>query len=86
MRKILLGFILLTFGVILSTGIFAQPTPQPPAPPENKGTNGNQPPPGNTPIGGPIEPGTGILLLLAVGYGLRKVKDVRNQASEEVIK
>ena len=76
MRKVIISLFLLTFGVILSVGLFAQPSPTPPAPPENKGTSGNQPPP-YTPTGSPIEPGTGILLALAAAYGLKKVQLVR---------
>ena len=79
MKKIIMGLFLLTFGFIISVGLFAQPTPPsatPPAPPENKGTTGNQPPPYN-PTSSPIEPGTGILLLMAAAYGLKKVREVK---------
>ena len=76
MRKVILGLVLLTFGVIISVGLFAQPSAQPPAPPADKGTSGNQPP-AQAPTGSPIEPGTGILLLMAAGYGIKKVWNVR---------
>jgi|PlaIllAssembly_1097288.scaffolds.fasta_scaffold1305959_1 hypothetical protein len=77
MRKIIIGLFLLTFGVIISIGLFAQPSAEPPAPPDTKGTSGNQPPPYNPP-GAPIEPGAGILLIMAGAYGLKKIRDVRN--------
>jgi hypothetical protein len=78
MRKIIIGLFLMTFGVILSTGLFAQPSPtNPPAPPDNKGTNGNQPPPYQPPTPGPLEPGTGILLILAAAYGMKKVREAK---------
>ena len=72
MRKVIRGLFLLAFGVILSVGVFAQP----PRPPVNQGTNGNQSPAGG-PIGSPIEPGTGILLIMAAAYGLKKVQVAR---------
>ena len=71
MKKVIIGFISVVFCIILSVGVFAQP----PRPPANKGTNGNQAP-GN-PIGSPIEPGTGVLLMLAAAYGFRKVQVAR---------
>ena len=77
MKKIIIGLFLLTIGLIISVGLFAQPSPNPPAPPVNQGTNGNQPPPYSPPTGGPIEPGTGILLILAAAYGVRKLRDAR---------
>lgn len=76
MKKIVIGMFLAAFGFILTAGLFAQPTADPPAPPENKGTNGDQSPPYN-PSGSPLEPGTGILLLLAAGYGIKKVRDLK---------
>ena len=72
MKKVLTGLIIVTFGIILSVSVFAQA----PRPPAGQGTSGNQPPAGS-PIGTPIEPGTGILLILAAAYGLKKVKDVK---------
>ena len=78
MRKVITVLFLLTFGLILSVGLFAQPSPTPPAPPDDshKGQNGNQPP-RNAPTGSPIEPGTGILLIMAGAYGIKKIRDVR---------
>ena len=73
MRKVIIRLILLIFGFILSIGVFAQ---QPPAPPADKGTSGNQSPAGGQ-QGVPIEPGTGVLLILAAAYGFKKIKDVR---------
>jgi hypothetical protein len=71
MRKVIIGLILVTFSVILSVGVFAQP----PRPPLNQGAAGNQSPGG--PTGAPIDPGTGILLILAAAYGLKKVQVAR---------
>jgi hypothetical protein len=68
MKKVIIGFVSVAFGVLLSVGVFAQP----PRPPVGTGLNGNQSP-GN-PIGSPIEPGTGILLMLAAAYGFKKVQ------------
>ena len=76
MKKIIIGLFILTFGVILSSGLFAQPFFDPPAPPDNKGTSGNQSPPSNS-TGAPVEPGTGILLIMAGAYGIKKIRDVR---------
>jgi hypothetical protein len=76
MKKIIIGLFILTFGVILSSGLFAQPSFDPPAPPDNKGTSGNQSPPSNS-TGAPVEPGTGILLIMAGAYGIKKIRDVR---------
>ena len=71
MRKIIMGLTLVAFGIILSVGVFAQP----PRPPAGQGTSGNQSPGG--PLGAPLEPGTGVLLILAAAYGFKKVMDVR---------
>jgi len=76
MKKIIIGLFLLTFGVILSSGLFAQPSFEPPAPPDNKGTSGNQSPPSNS-TGAPVEPGTGILLIMAGAYGIKKIRNMR---------
>jgi hypothetical protein len=71
MKKVIIGFISIAFGVLLSVGLFAQP----PRPPADPGKNGNQTPGG--PTGSPIEPGTGVLLILATAYGFRKVQVAR---------
>ena len=70
MKKISKGLILMIIGVVLTMGVIAQP---PGRPPSTKGSAGNQSP--NDPSGAPIEPGTGIFLLLALGYGLQKVRE-----------
>jgi hypothetical protein len=71
MKKVIIGLISLAFCVILSVGVFAQP----PRPPADKGTGGNQTP--GSPTGTPIEPGTGVLLMLAAAYGFKKVQVAR---------
>ena len=70
MKKVIKGFIVLTLGVFLSIGAMAQPDGRPGAPPAGFGLNGNQAP---APMGAPIAPGTGIFLVLALGYGVMKV-------------
>ena len=72
MRKVIIALSIVIFGIILSVGVFAQA----PRPPLNQGAAGNQPP-GNSPAGAPIDPGTGILLILAAAYGFKKVQVAR---------
>ena len=66
--------IILVFLVILPCLSFTQPDPR---------FNGNGSGVGNTPVGGPvgspIDGGTGILLLLAIGYGINKLKATRKK-------
>ena len=69
MKKILSTLILLITFFLFSSAIIAQDPPHPPSDPT---AGGNQTPGGAT--GSPIDPGTGILLLLAAGYGLTKLK------------
>jgi hypothetical protein len=75
MRKLITGLTIVIFGIILSVSLFAQ-VPRPPA---EHGTSGNQSP-ANNPTGMPVEPGTGVLLILAAGYALKKYLDVRKMA------
>jgi hypothetical protein len=72
MKKFKAILISVAMGLIFSIGIMAQP-PQPPA---GQGTSGDQPP-GQT--GAPIDPGSGILLMLAAAYGLKKIYNVRQE-------
>ena len=74
MKKVIIGLIIVIFGIIVSVSVNAQPSGRPGDPPSTKGNNG--PPVG--PVGAPIEPGTGLLLLLAAAYGLKKGKEVKN--------
>jgi hypothetical protein len=71
-RKALLA-ILIVFPIYMLT---AQTPPHP--------NGGNSPGSGNTPVGGgaPIGGGLLIMLSLAVGYGTRKVIDMRNKADQ----
>ncbi len=48
--------------------MFAQPLPN---------QNGNGSNIGNTPVGAPIDGGLSILMILGIGYGARKVYQVR---------
>ena len=50
----------------------------PPPPPGSHGESGNQPPGGGAPIGA----GAGFLLLMAAGYGAKKVYDARKEQAE----
>jgi len=73
MKKFKASLVLFALGIIFSVGVMAQP----PRPPLNQGSSGNQSP-GN-PTGAPLDPGTGILLILAAGYGLKKFYDLRKK-------
>lgn len=78
MKKIIKGLIVLSVGLFFSIGVIAQP---PGRPPTGLGFAGNQNPLG-APTGAPIQPGTGILLILGLGYGLSKIYSLRNKTSE----
>jgi hypothetical protein len=73
MKKVKAFLILLAMGLVFSIGMMAQP-PQPPA---GQGTKGDQPPAG--PSGSPIDGGLSIFLVLAAGYGLKKIYNVRRE-------
>ena len=77
MKKVKAVLILVALGFIFSIGIMAQP----PRPPAGQGTSGNQPPAGG-PTGSPIDPGTGIFLILAAGYGLKKIYNIRQESAK----
>jgi hypothetical protein len=76
MKKVNAFLTLVVLGIIFSIGIMAQP----PKPPAGQGTSGNQPPAG--PTGSPIDPGTGIFLILAAGYGLKKIYNIRQESAK----
>ena len=67
MKTILTTLIL---AMVLSFGVMAQAPP----PPTDPTAGGNQHPNGST--GAPLDPGTGILLILAGAYGLKSLKKV----------
>lgn len=69
----LIIFMFLTMGTL-----FAQMPPHP--------NGGGGPGSGNTPVGGAASIGGGILILisLAVGYGARKIYDLRKEGKEEL--
>jgi hypothetical protein len=73
MKKMKTIIMTLTLGIIFSIGMMAQP----PRPPLDPIAGGNQSPGGNPPAGAPIAPGTGILLILAVAYGVKEFRRVR---------
>ncbi len=50
----------------------------PPPPPPAHGNSGNSPPGGGAPLGA----GAGFLLLMAAGYGLKRVYDLRQKLEE----
>jgi len=68
---------LLTFGILITNSVFADP-PAPP-PPGGHGSGENQ-----DPAGAPIDGGLGILLALGAGYGGYKLYQSRKEESEEV--
>lgn len=76
MKTKLLSFLILMF---LTVGtLIAQMPPHP--------NGGGGPGGGNTPVGGAASIGGGILILisLAVGYGARKIYDIRKESNEEL--
>ena len=73
MKKIKTIIMTLAFGILLSIGVIAQ---GPPPPPTDPTASGNQHPNGSSPTGAPIEPETGLLLIMAAVYGLKEVKRV----------
>ena len=75
MKKFKVSLILVAMGFLLSIGVMAQA----PRPPAGQGTSGNQPPAG--PTGVPVDPGTGVFLILAVGYGLKKIYNARRDTA-----
>jgi hypothetical protein len=70
------AIILLSFVILGSMTLSAQAPPHPPSSADNGGTNG---PVGGT--GAPVDGGTGILLLLAAAYGIRKVMGQKSKLS-----
>lgn len=74
MKKLKLTLILAALSIMFSVGTYAQGPPKPPSDPN---AGGNQDPSGPEPAGVPIEPGTGILIILAAAYGLKEFKSLR---------
>jgi hypothetical protein len=76
MKRIKFLTFLLTLALFVSAGqLFAQ---DPPLPPDDPSLGGDHKPVGDLPAGqsgggAPIGSGTAVLLLTAVGYGIRKV-------------
>jgi len=66
---------LLTFGILITNSVFADP-PAPP-PPGGHGSGENQ-----DPAGAPIDGGLGILLALGAGYGAKKLYKLRKEKEE----
>lgn len=74
--KILIRFLLIpAFAILIHVAASAQSAPPPPP---GHGETGNQPPGGGAPIGA----GIGFLLLMAGGYGAKKVYDARRKLEE----
>jgi hypothetical protein len=82
MKKFKVSLIIIAIGIIFSTGVIAQP--QPPAPPSNQGTSGNQSPAGGGPAGAPIDGGLSVLLSFALIYGIRKGLRARGNECKRV--
>lgn len=72
MKKLKTTLVILALGLIFSIGMMAQP----PLPPSDPASEGDQTPGAGPPTGSPIEPGTGILLILAAAYGLYKMQEL----------
>jgi hypothetical protein len=74
-RNLLLFTISLLF--LFSSGVFAQSPPHP--------NGGGGPGSGNTPVGGGASIGGGLLILLSlgVGYGAKKIYEMRKEGLEE---
>lgn len=77
MKTIFKILLLPAFVLLFQTAVFSQGS-QPPPPPGGHGESGNQPPGGGAPIGA----GAGMLLLMAAGYGAKKVYDARQKLAE----
>ena len=75
MKKVKGILIVVAMGLVFSIGMMAQP-PQPPA---GQGTSGDQP---AGPMGSPIDGGISILLVLATGYGMKKIYNVRREPAK----
>jgi len=71
MKKVKACLILVAMGLVFSIGMMAQP----PKPPAGQGKAGDQPP--GAPSGAPLDGGASIFLLLAAGYGLKKIYNIR---------
>jgi hypothetical protein len=69
--------VLLIAGLLIASIIssYSQSSPPPPPPP---GGGGNQPVGGDSPVGA----GIGFLLVMAAGYGTKKIYDARKKLSE----
>jgi hypothetical protein len=72
MKKIVSTLLILFTFLLFGSAVFAQ---NPPHPPSDPSAGGNQSPSG--PLGAPLDPGTGIFLLLAAGYGLKKIQGIK---------
>ncbi|MBE0661484.1 MAG: hypothetical protein IH597_03365 [Bacteroidales bacterium] len=74
--KILVKILLIpAFALFMHVAAVAQSSPPPPP---GHGDPGNQPPGGGAPIGA----GIGFMLLMAGGYGAKKVYDARKKLTE----
>ncbi len=76
MKKAIIKITATTAMVIFSFGLFAQTPPHP--------NGGGGPGSGNTPVGGGAPVGGGLIIMLALGmgYGGKKVFDMRRKISE----
>jgi hypothetical protein len=70
---------LLIAGLIIASIFSLYGQSAPPPPPATPGGNGNQPVGGGAPIGA----GIGFLLVMAAGYGAKKVYDARKNLGQE---
>jgi hypothetical protein len=76
--KAIFKFLLLSaFFLVFHLTAFGQSSPPPP--PGGHGESGNQQVPGGS---APVGAGAGFLLLMAAGYGAKKVYDARKELGE----
>ena len=76
MKTYIVKILLIAGLMIASLSLYSQSAPPPP--PSDPGASGNPPVGGGAPIGA----GAGMLLLMAAGYGAKKVYDARQKLAE----
>ena len=79
MKKIAGILMIMSLALLVS---FTAASQQPPHPPSDPNSGGDQNPSGN-PTGVPVGTGTGMLLLLAAGYGAAKYREVRKKSEPD---
>lgn len=78
MKKFIKALLIPAVILLFQVAVFSQSAPPPP-PGVGHGSHDNQPPGGGAPIGA----GIGILMLMAAGYGAKKIYDLRKLEASE---